>query len=439
MMCLLWEVSSASGRAPNIVLLLADDMGYGDASCYGATDCKTPNIDRLAREGVRFTQYYANGAECTPTRTALLTGAYQQRVGGLECAIGTHNVGRYDDAIRLAAAHDLGLPPDRAVLPAPLKKSGYATALIGKWHLGYERKFNPLNYGFDRFFGILGGNADYWQHTEADGYQVLYENRKPAERDGYMTHLITDEAIEFVKANRDRPFFLFVSHTAPHTPLQDPLKKPGQIVSEDKWNEGTRADYVRVVEDMDDQIGRLLDLLDDLKLAQDTLVLFASDHGAPQPGRNAPFRGHKGGTFEGGLRAPLVVRWPGKIKPKTEWHQPAVTLDLTKSILRIAAAEPPQSAKLDGLDVLDHVQRGQPTPRRPLFWRARRGERTWRAVRDGDLKYVSRTDDGKTEQWLFDLKADPAEERNLFSSRAKDAGRLRQLLAGWEKQVQHSR
>ena len=194
----------------------------------------TPHIDRLAREGVSFTQHYSNGPECSPTRTALLTGRYQQRVGGLECAIGTGNVGRYDDAIRLAEKHDLGLPVEQAILPRTLTEAGYETAIFGKWHLGYEPKFNPLEYGFGRFFGALGGNVKYFTHAELSPLPVLYLDRQPVERQGYMTRLLADEAEAFVQRNRSRPFFLYVPFTAPTfpskgrmTPASDSRKRTG--------------------------------------------------------------------------------------------------------------------------------------------------------------------------------------------------------------------
>ena len=178
--------------------MLMDDMGYADIGCYGAPDAKTPQIDQLAAEGVRFTQCYAMGAECTPSRTAILTGRYPQRAGGLECAIGTGNVGRYDDAIRLAGEKDLGLPSTMAVLAPALKAAGYDTAIFGKWHMGYEPKFNPLDQGFDEFFGFLGGNVDYFTHKELSPIPVLLEGRELTEASGYMTHVITDRAVEFL-------------------------------------------------------------------------------------------------------------------------------------------------------------------------------------------------------------------------------------------------
>ena len=203
--------SSHPAAQPNIVFILADDMGYGDLGCYGHPVAKTPVIDQLARDGVRFTQHYANGPECSPTRTAFLTGRYQQRAGGLECAIGTGNVGRYDDAIRLAKARQLGLPAKQVVLPSALKKPGYSSGLFGKWHLGYEPQFNPLEHGWDEFFGYMGGNVHYFNHRELSDLHVLYRGRLPVYEEGYMTHLITDSSLDFIARHKDRPFFLFIS------------------------------------------------------------------------------------------------------------------------------------------------------------------------------------------------------------------------------------
>jgi N-acetylgalactosamine-6-sulfatase len=423
---------------PNIVLFLADDLGYGDIACYGAPDIRTPHVDGLARQGVRFTSYYSNAPDCTPTRTALLTGRYQHRVGGLECALGIGNVGRYDDAIRLAGQHELGLPANRSVLARGLKEAGYATAICGKWHLGYEPKFLPLRHGFDRFFGILGGNADYFRHVEESALPILYDNDKPVERAGYLTHLFADEAVRFVRErNREQPFFRYLPFTTPHSPYQGPNDSAVKV-SEENFNKGTRAKYIEMVEDMDRQIGRVLAALRDQGLEENTLVLFASDNGGTGPGRNAPLSGRKGGLFEGGIRVPLVVRWPGQLKPGTESPQPCLTMDLTASLLRAGGAEL-TGRTLDGIDILRHVEDGAADIPRRMFWRARRGERTWKAARDGSLKYVRQADGDKVQEWLFDVIADPAEKQDLLARRPDDAARLRKLLVAWESEVRPAR
>ena len=426
--------SSLPAAQPNIVFILADDMGYGDLGCYGHPTAKTPVIDRLAREGVRFTQHYANGPECSPTRTAFLTGRYQQRADGLECAIGTGNVGRYDDAIRLAKARQLGLPAKQVVLPSALKKPGYASGVFGKWHLGYEPQFNPLEHGWDDFFGYMGGNVHYFNHRELSDLHVLYRGRLPVYEEGYMTHLITDSSLDFIERNKDRPFFLFVSHETPHFPFQGPgdAKK---LVDKSNWTEPDAKTYVAMLEDLDREVGRVLAALKKHQLEKKTLVVFVSDNGGFARAANmGPLSGAKSTTLEGGIRVPLIMRWPGRIKPGTTSSQVSATFDLTRSILNLSGAKVP-AEQLDGFDLVKHITENKKDFARTLFWRGKRGERTWSAVRSGDLKYVRKVE-GKTSEWLFDLGNDIAEKNDLGSSRPGDLGRLKKLLADWEKEVE---
>ena len=428
----------AEAAKPNIIFMLVDDMGYGDIGCYGAPDAKTPVLDGLAKDGVRFTQVYSNGAECTPARTAFLTGRYPQRVGGLECAIGTGNVGRYDDAIRLADKRDLGLPIAYATLAPGLKRAGYVNGVFGKWHLGYEPKFNPLDQGFDEFVGFLGGNVDYFTHTELSPLDVFIGQREPIKRQGYMTHLITDDAVDFIGRRKDQPFFLYVPFSTPHFPFQGPNDDTGRMYPADKFMIGTREKYVEMLEDMDRSVGRILKAVDDAGVRENTVVVFASDHGAMRPGRNLPFSGWKGGLMEGGLRVPVILRWPGKIKAGTESHQTGTLMDLTRSFLRIAGAGT-RGRKLDGIDLVKHVQDGKADFDRTFYWRARRGDRTWRAIRDGNLKYVYKIEGGKEEEWVFDLKSDQGETTNLLAQNAKAGEALKAKLVKWEKSVKPRR
>lgn len=434
---------AVSGRAddrPNILLILADDLGYGDIASYGAPDVKTPNLDRLAAEGVRFTQFYGGGPECTPSRTALLTGRYPERVGGMECAIGIGNAGRYDHAINLAKAHDLGLPPSEAMLAPALQRAGYENAIVGKWHLGYEPRFSPLDQGFDRFWGYLGGFVDYFTHRELSEVHALYRNREPVRAEGYMTRLITDEAVGFVRQRRDRPFFLYAAYGAPHFPFQAPgdaHKKPPAT-----WPEiyaGSRATYVAMIEALDAEIGRLLAALEESGGARNTIVIFTSDHGAMAPGRNLPYSKGKTTLFEGGLRAPAIVRWPGRLRPGSVSNQPAWMMDLTASLLQAAGAAPADGRPLDGMDILTHVRSGARDHDRTFYWRFRRENATWWGVRDGRMKYIRLLDAAAASEWLFDLRADPAELHNLDSQETETAGRLRHLLTRWEEAVQTTR
>ncbi len=427
---------------PNIVFMLMDDMGYADIGCYGAPDAKTPRIDKLAAEGIRFTQCYAMGAECTPSRTAILTGRYPQRPGGLECAIGTGNVGRYDDAERLAEEKELGLPASMAVLAPGLKAAGYETAVFGKWHMGYEPKFNPLEQGFDEFFGFLGGNVDYFTHEELSEIPVLLEGKELAEAEGYMTHVITDRAVEFLgraKADERPPFFLYLPYSVPHFPFQGPGDGEKAPHPEEEWTAGTREKYVEMLEDMDASVGRVLDAIQENGLLLKTIVVYASDHGAMKPGLNTPLRDYKGTLFEGGVRVPCIVRWPGNMPTGAESSQICSLMDLTPSFLRVAGAKVPDGGELDGVDILEHVQKGEEDYPRTLFWRARRGERTWRAVRFGDAKYVRKTEGEVTSEWLFDLSEDEGEEEDLMERNKEIADELKKMLAEWELGVRAKR
>jgi len=412
---------------PSIVFILADDLGYGDLACYGAKDIRTPRIDRLAREGVRFTQFYANGPECTPTRTAFLTGRYQQRVGGLECAIGTGNVGRYDDAIHLATQHQLGLPATEPTISRLLRDAGYATALVGKWHLGYDDHFAPNRHGFDHAFYCLGGEMDYFHHVEKAGTEtVLRLNGTTVKREGYFTDLIADDTVRWLRTTK-KPFFLYVPFTAPHAPFQGPDDKAP--AAPDRWKQGN-ADprvYAAMIERLDQAVGRILDALPD-----GTLVIFTSDNGGTASARPCGLRDIKGTTFEGGIRVPCIVRWPGVLPAGTENATPVATFDLTASIARAAGVTP--SRPWDGVDIL-----GAAAPVRTLFWRQRRGDNMWRAARDGSKKYVSQTKGSKLEEYLFDLDRDPGEQTNLLADQPVEVARLKKLLANWEAEVKPSR
>jgi len=427
---------------PNIILFLSDDQGYGDVGCYGNSEVNTPVTDLLAKQGVRFTAFYANAPECTPTRTALLTGRYQQRVGGLECAIGIGNVGRYDDAVRLRKTHDLGLPVSETSIPRMLKNVGYHTAIVGKWHLGYEPKFSPNKHGFDYAFYVLGGWVDYFHHGEntPEFTPMLYENEKPITRKGYLTDLIGQHAIKFIdQQQRDHPFFLYIPFTAPHAPYQGPddyLPEPLPADSPlHKQGKGPKDVYAAMIERMDQVMGKILDKLREKNLSENTLVIFMSDNGASGTGSNAPFRGGKGGVFEGGIRVPCVVRWPGHLQTGMVYNEPCMTMDFSASIVRIAGTKPPSNRPFDGIDVLKYVEGHKRLPRRNLFWRKRRGQTTVKAVRSGDMKYIYIQKRGKVQEYLFDLKNDPADKDDLLQEKPKVAARMRQLLANWEKEV----
>jgi len=422
--------SAAALARPNIVLFLADDLGSGDLACYGCPDIRTPNIDAIGRRGVRFTRCYSNGPECSPTRTALLTGRYQQRVGGLECAIGVGDTGRYDDAIWLQKRGELGLPASEATLPQMLKAHGYDTGCFGKWHLGYPQKFWPIRHGFDESFGILGGNADYFTHREQDGRPVLYHNTRIVEQKGYTTDLIVEAALDWLRLRSRAPFFLYVPFTAPHTPIQDPDGFDAKTGSA-PIRQGDRSIYARMVERMDAGVGAVLSQLDKMGAAENTLVLFLSDNGADANGRNAPLRGRKSSLWEGGIRIPCLVRWPGVLREGLLCSQVSLTMDLAPMLLAATGATSPAGRRFDGVNLLPVLEGRQEPFSRTVFWRSKRGDRVRKAVRQGELKLV--IDEGKEE--LHDLASDETEQRDLLPGAARIAAELKAKLAEWEKDV----
>ncbi len=427
-----------SAARPNIVLILADDLGFADTGCYGAPDAKTPAIDQLAAEGLKFNQFYAMAPQCTPSRVSILTGRYVQRAGGLECAIGTGNVGRYDEAEALAAKGELGLPPRLAVLAPALKRAGYHNAAFGKWHLGYDPKFHPMDQGFDEFTGFLGGNVDYFRHHELSDLDVYLRGREPVRREGYLTDLITQDAVDYLNrraAEPQTPFFLYLPHAAPHFPFQAPQDADAPPPTEENWMEGTRPTYVQMLQSLDAGVGRVMETLQKNGQAENTLVIFTSDHGAMPPGLNDPWRGFKSTLFEGALRVPCIARWPAVIEPGSSSDQIGTLMDLTASFLRIAEAEPADHGPLDGTDVLRHVLSGQADQPRTLYWRYRRGDETWSAIRAGDMKWIRHRQGEDEQQWLFDLAKDGMEQNDLANQQPDELLSLRQQYADWEAEM----
>lgn len=415
--------AAAPAKPPNIVLLLADDMGSADLSCSGAKDIRTPNIDSIGAQGLTFSRAYCNAPECTPSRTALLTGRYPQRVGGLECAIGVGSVGRYDEAIQLAARGELGLPATEPTLGQLLEQRGYDTACFGKWHLGYGEKFSPNRHGFDEYFGILGGNADYFTHREENGDNVLRHNGKPVEVDGYLTDLIGDRAAGWIESprRRDKPFFLYVPFTAPHSPYQSSAHRTFT-------NEGDRGIYAEMVQSMDANVGKILDRLPE----ENTWVIFLSDNGGTQVGRNTPLRGGKSTLWEGGIRTPCLMKWPGVFEPNSYTLQVSLMMDIAASILHAAGA---RSVKLDGRNLLP-VWKGAEEPwARTVFWRYRRAGHTRKAVLSGSYKLL--IDDGTAA--LHDLGIDPFEQMDQSRLRPEVVAELRKKLVRWETEVRAPR
>lgn len=426
----LWAPLASGQRAgapparPNVVLIITDDVGYGDIGSYGAPDVKTPHIDRLAREGVRLTDFYAS-PQCTPTRAALISGRYQQRLR-LERALST-----------VGPSLEQGLPANGRSLPQLLKNAGYATGLVGKWHLGFKREFSPRAHGFDYFFGFLAGYVDFYTHTRGiDGAADLHENDAPVRVEGYLTDLITERAVRFVQANAARPFFLEIAYNAAHWPFQPPdhpsrAANNGRFQGPDDAVPATRADYVAMLERADRGVGEVLATLDRLGLTRNTLVIFTNDNGGEWLSRNAPLFHRKDTLWEGGIRVPAIFRWPERLPAGRTSAQAGITMDLTRTILAAAGAPAPAEAGLEGMDLLPILAGRSPVVERALFWRIATESRQQRAVRRGDWKLLIDGDD----LLLFNLRDDIGERSDLASQRPDLVRQLLPLVLAWEKDV----
>lgn len=419
------QAQSTPAARPNVVLIITDDVGYGDIGSYGAPDIRTPNIDSLARDGVRLTDFYANGAVCTPTRAGLISGRYQQRFR-LEQALGNAST----------AAAEQGLRATGRTLPQLLNSNGYATALIGKWHLGYKPEFSPNAHGFDYFFGFKSGFIDYYTHTGGDGQPDLFENTTPVTAPGYMTDLITERAVKFVEQNARQPFFLDVSYNAGHWPYQVPdtpskaIENARHLLPHDD-NTSTRADYVAMMERVDRGVGHILATLTKMGVAGNTLVIFTNDNGGEWLARNAPLFHRKATLWEGGIRVPMIARWPGRLPAGRVSGQVGITMDLTASILAATNTPVPAEARLEGVNLFPMLEGRVPLMERTLFWRFLTPARMQRAVRSGDWKLLV---DG-THVMLFNVRSDIGERNDLASQRSDVARRLRPLITEWEKDV----
>ncbi len=329
----------------------------------------------------------------------------------------------------------LGLPASETSIARLLNLAGYETAVYGKWHLGYERKFFPDRHGFEDPFGPLGGAVDYFHHTEPDGTPMLYENGERVRREGYVTDLITEKAVASLRRRKDRPFFLYVPYTAPHAPYQGPADRTDTPKNRENFNnpKGMRPTFAAMVERMDRGVGLILRTLREEGFENNTLLIFASDNGANRVGRTLPYSGTKGGLYEGGIRVPCIAHWPGVLPAGAVTDRATLTMDLTASIAGAAGVTP--SRPYDGVNILEDIAENRPHRKRALFWRARSVGRTWKAVRDGSLKYLSRKDGDQFEEHIFDLKSDPGETSDLGATWKADLERLKGLMAKWEAEV----
>jgi len=406
---------------PNFLFILADDLGYADLGCYGGRSRCSPSLDRLAKEGLRFTQGYANSPVCSPTRIALMTGRWQHRLRG-----------GADEPIRSGAARGdarLGLPPAHPTLPSLLRDAGYATALVGKWHLGFPPHFGPLKSGYQEFFGSLSGAIDYFTHKDSYGIHDLFENETPLHRKGYLTDLITDRAVEFVKRKRKDPFLLSVHYNAPHWPWETraDAAEAKRIEKLYHFDGGSLATYLTMIRQMDEGIGRILSALKFSKIEQNTIVVFTSDNGGERFSDTWPLVGKKMDLLEGGIRVPYIVRWPAKVKAGSVTAQHAVTMDWVATFLAAAGVAPHRDYPLDGMNLLSVLKFPLKTFKRDLFWKML--YRNQKAMRSGDWKYLSVEGD----EFLFNLAKDERERANFGNREPQRLAALRAKVLAWEE------
>lgn len=390
---------------PNIVVILADDLGYADLGAQGSKDLATPHIDSLAKDGVRFTSGYVSGPVCAPTRAGLLTGRYPQRFG-------------FEFNAPEPRAAEYGLPREEATLAERLKGKGYATGMVGKWHLGFRPELTPPQRGFDEFFGFLSGMRSYFPRAKAD---PILRGETPVRESEYLTTAFGREAAAFVERHRNEPFFLYVAFNSVHAPLQatdaDLARFPGIALPK-------RRTYAAMVAAMDDAVGVLLAKLRETGLEERTLVFFLSDNGGPTretTASNLPFRGRKGQVYEGGIRVPFLVRWKGRLRGGRIFEEPVSALDIAATALAAAGIEVPK--ELDGVDLLRHIDgEGKQPPHDALYWRY--GDQS--AVRMGEWKLVVR----KGREELYHLGRDAGEARDLV---AEEPDRVKTLRSAYEK------
>ena len=404
---------------PNIIYIMADDMGYADLSCYGHKYYRTPNLDKLASQGMKFINAYAGAPLCTPTRASFMTGRYPARtpVGLIEPLTGSHQ-----DSV-------FGLAADHTSLPALLKKNGYETFLVGKWHLGFLPAFSPNKNGFDEFFGFHGGGIDYISHTDPNGNNDLYENEDTISKDGYMTDLIMARAVDILKREHKKPFFLSLMFNAPHWPWQAPGNKAYPLSK--NWREGgSKEIYAAMVQSMDDAVGTLMKTLDDEKLSASTVVIFTSDNGGEKFSDMGELRGGKPVLWEGGIKEPAFIRWPGKIAANSSTRQAAITMDWTATILALAKTKADPGFPLDGTDLMPVCTGKKKSFDRTFYWRVSQRNQQ-KAIRDGNWKYMK---DEKGE-YLFDLTMDVGEKNDLKEKQPAIFAKLKQKYMEWEKTV----
>ena len=442
-------VSGQKPARPNIVLILVDDMGYGDAGCYQGTAFPTPNLDRMAAEGIKFTDFHSSGCVCSPTRAGLLTGRYQQRAGIPGVVSAAFNKNRHH-----------GLQTAETTFAEIFASAGYQTAMFGKWHLGYEEKYNPVHHGFQDYVGYVSGNIDFHSHIDGAGMFDWWHQNKLSHETGYTTHLITNHACQFVSkaAASERPFCLYVAHEAPHDPYQGPGDKPvrkegnGKPTYDHREPSHAKRAYAEMMIEMDKGVGQLIEALEQSNVDSNTLVMFFSDNGATGPGSCAGLYGMKGTLWEGGHRVPCLARWPGRIPAGAVTDQLASTIDIMPTMLDYANIKQQGIPDLDGVSLRRTLQGKTVSTSRAMFWEYGKAS----AVRDGNWKLVveggkplrqdsnrfpninwKTADDGRERVALFDLGVDMNESKNLATQHPERVTRMKDAIRTWRTDVRN--
>jgi arylsulfatase A-like enzyme len=416
------EAGEKKSRKPNIIILLADDLGYADLSCQGSKDIVTPHIDSLAKNGVRCTSGYVSAPYCSPTRAGMLTGRYQQRFGH-----------EFNPALLSFGGKGQGLSLDERTLADWLKLAGYRTGMVGKWHLGEEEAYHPQRRGFDDFFGFLTGAHSYVETTDKRFGPILRGNEK-ADAGAYLTDTFGKEAVDFIGRNKDRPFFLYVPFNAVHTPMQAPAAAEKEFA---KITNAKRRTYLAMTRKLDDAVGAILAKLRELNLEEDTLIFFLSDNGgptvkfSPNGSVNGLLRGSKGDTWEGGIRVPFIVQWKGHVPAGKTYDQPVISLDIAATSLAAAHYSPKTDKALDGVNLLPFLEgKKADSPHAALYWRF--GSQM--AIRKGDFVLVRPSmsekpySDVAMKPMLFDLTKDIGQKKDLA---AQQPEMVRAMQADW--------
>jgi arylsulfatase A-like enzyme len=410
--------AAADARKPNVIVILVDDLGYGEIVCGGKQEIPTPHIQSIARAGICFTNAYVSCPVCSPTRAGLITGRYQQRFGH-----------EFNPGPAAGASAEVGLPLDQVTMADRMKKLGYATGVIGKWHLGYNPKFHPQKRGFDEFFGFLGGSHSYVD-SNADAANRILRGNKPVDEEEYLTDAFGREAVAFIDRHKSEPFFLYLPFNATHGPLQatDKYRNLFSQIDDPK-----RRTFAAMLSATDDAVGAVLEKLRDENLEESTLLFFISDNGGPTKqitSKNDPLRGFKGQVWEGGIRVPCMAQWKGHLPAGKIYDDPVIALDFLPTAVAAAGGKVASGPPIDGVDLLPYLT-GEKTgrPHETLYWRF--GPQ-W-AIRKGDLKLLHTAMGGEQ---LFDLSKDIGEQHDLSSEKPEAVAQLKKDYQSWNAELQ---